>query len=35
MPNGLISNLYGTGPGTVCKAELMRHPKIKKIECKV
>ena len=29
MPNGLISNLYGKGPGTVCEAELMRHPRIK------
>lgn len=29
MPNGLISNLYGKGPGTVFKVELMRHPRIK------
>ena len=34
MPNGLISNLYGKGPGTVFKVELMRHPRIKQLNAK-
>ena len=31
MPDGVISYPYGSGPGTVCKAGFMRHPKIKNL----
>ena len=30
-PDGVISCLYSVGPGIVRKEELMRHPKMKKV----